>query len=162
MFWNNFVEKSNNLHVQSRPQYGDITVFWMNLWGNGADGIWWKFGYTNSVTSLTVSASHFHQIIVHYRIAPAILLPSTTFSWFSKLRPHDLDCCAICSICQFWDANWASLIWCKFHVDRTTGKRVLKPTELIFICFIYQENFPVIRILYRRITFIGIQISLFC
>ena len=24
---------------QSRPQYGEITVFWMNLWGNCVDGI---------------------------------------------------------------------------------------------------------------------------
>ena len=108
---------------QSRPQYGEITVFWMNLWGNCVDGIWWKFGYTSSVTFLTVSASHFHQIIVHYRIVLAILSPST-FPWFSKLHPHDLDS-AICSICRFWDATWANVTWCKFHVDRTTGKCVL-------------------------------------
>ena len=110
--------------VVAWSQYGEKTVFWMYLWGNCVDGIRWKFGYRGSVTLLTVSASHFHQIIVHYRTAPAILLPSNTFSWFSKLCPHDLDC-AIRSICRSWDATWASFKWCKFHADRTIEKRVL-------------------------------------
>ena len=52
--------------AQSRLQYGEITVFWMNLWGNCVDVIWWKSGSTSSVTFLTVSASHFHRIVVNY------------------------------------------------------------------------------------------------
>ena len=64
------------------------------------DGIWWKFGYSCSVTFLTFSASHCHWIIVHYRTVLAIMSPSTQFLWFYKLRPHDLDC-AICLICRF-------------------------------------------------------------
>ena len=69
-----------------------ILFFWMNLQANSVDGIWWKFRYTGSVTFLTGPASHFHQIIFHYRKVLAIMSPSTQFSRFSKLRPHDLDC----------------------------------------------------------------------
>ena len=101
----------------------------MNLKGNCVDGIWWKLGYTCSVTFLTNTASHFYQIIVHYMTVLAIMSPSTQLSWFSKLRPLDLDY-AICSICRFWGANWANFRWYKFHVDWTTRKRVLKSGAL--------------------------------
>ena len=76
----------------------------------------------------------FYQIIVHYRTVLAILLPSTTFSWSSKLRSRDLDC-AICSICRYWGAYWANFMCCKFLVNRTTGKHVLKCAENKYTIF---------------------------
>ena len=43
------------------------TIFWMNLWKNCFDGIRWKFGFASSVCLLTISNSHFHQIIDQLR-----------------------------------------------------------------------------------------------
>ena len=44
------------------------SVFWMNIWRSCKNGLRWKFGYTGSVSFLTISHSHFHQIIIHYSV----------------------------------------------------------------------------------------------
>ena len=75
-----------------KPIWPDWIRYKMLTLRNCANIIWWKVRYTGSVTFLTVSANHFHQINAHYRIISTILLPSTTFSLFFKIRPHDLDC----------------------------------------------------------------------
>ena len=87
------------------------------------------------------------------------------YTVFKSLRAQTQYCVMFVALLlgQVPPSNSAQILawelWCNTYYSSADIYAIfilLKPTELIFICFIYQENFPVIRILYRKITFIVI------
>ena len=106
-----------------KPIWPDWIRYKMLTLRNCANIIWCKVGCTGSVTFLTVSANHFHQINAQWQYPQFCCLVPHSHDF---IRSVHMTLTAICLICPFWDAVWVNLLWSKFHADLTTGNRVLE------------------------------------